>query len=587
MDEEILLIQLRDCFTAGYTFPQFCIDNGIKKPLFVIPGERHATFMWEVYVQFTYDRRITPKFAISNGNVCIANFIAWNNFPPLKIEALAAINLAEYDKVILITNEKSNLSFQNAIYLDELTKYFTSRAYVDIPLLHFLQRNPKVKLLVTNFPLQPVIDDRGAKDIPALMGRLGYSAEDVAILGSEIVTKTNLDGSTTMEDNPNPLVGIKNNQRITTHQPEHYVNKIYFVGTCHQYGINAPFDKTIASYLQKMLVDNNLPYRVENLSQRYFNRYQDLFYNLVKLAPKPNDIIFVYVAGISARSLPLFDVRDAFKFHDYNDVWITHGHSNEVGYKILAEHFFELLTRENFFKDNEFHYPPPPQPPHRYGIPHENSSPATTLFDSEELEAYKKNLRGHRLKIGCLTINANPFHLGHEYLVEYAASRVHKLFILVDSEDKSEFTFEERFELVKRGTEKFSNVEVLPSGKFFASMKTFAGYFNKEQLQDVYVDSTDNAEMFAAEIAPSLGVNIKFDGEEPCDNVTRQYHDNLRILLPRYGIEYCEIPRREIDGEIVSAKTVRAALKAGDFDKLKKIVPSTTYDYLREKYFQK
>ena len=185
-----------------------------------------------------------------------------------------------------------------------------------------------------------------------------------------------------------------------------------------------------------------------------------------------------------------------------------------------------------------------------------------------------------------MTINANPFHLGHEYLVQYAASRVNKLFILVDSEDKTDFSFVERFELVKRGTEQFPNVEVLPSGKFFASMATFSGYFNKESLQDVYVDSTDNAEMFAAEIAPSLGVTIKFDGEEPRDNVTRQYHDNLRNLLPRYGIEYCEIPRREIDGQVISAKSVRAALKVGDFDKIKKLVPKTTYDYLREKFLK-
>ena len=35
MTDEELLIQLEDCFTGGYTLPQYCIDNGIKKPLFV------------------------------------------------------------------------------------------------------------------------------------------------------------------------------------------------------------------------------------------------------------------------------------------------------------------------------------------------------------------------------------------------------------------------------------------------------------------------------------------------------------------------------------------------------------------------
>ena len=35
MDDETRLIVLNDCFTGGYTLPQYCIDNGIKKPLFV------------------------------------------------------------------------------------------------------------------------------------------------------------------------------------------------------------------------------------------------------------------------------------------------------------------------------------------------------------------------------------------------------------------------------------------------------------------------------------------------------------------------------------------------------------------------
>ena len=155
---------------------------------------------------------------------------------------------------------------------------------------------------------------------------------------------------------------------------------------------------------------------------------------------------------------------------------------------------------------------------------------------------------------------------------------------MVVSEDKSEFTFDERFELVRRGTKKFHNVEVLPSGKFVISQRTFSGYFNKENLQDVQVDSSQDVEIFAREIAPALGVTIRFVGEEPEDSVTRQYNENMENILPRYNIKFCEIPRRDINGEIISAKRVRAAIKSGDFDKVKKLVPATTFKYLREKY---
>ena len=204
-----------------------------------------------------------------------------------------------------------------------------------------------------------------------------------------------------------------------------------------------------------------------------------------------------------------------------------------------------------------------------------------------ELDAYKNFLRERRQKIGCIVMNANPFTRGHEYLVEYAAARVDKLFIMVVSEDKSDFTFAERFELVRRGTKDFPNVEVLPSGQFVISQRTFSGYFNKENLQDVQVDSSQDVEIFAREIAPALGVTIRFVGEEPEDNVTRQYNDNMENILPRYNIKFCEIPRRDINGEVISAKNVRTAIKAGDFDKVKALVPATTFEYLREKFGKK
>lgn len=43
-DEEKYITQLRDCFNAGYQFPQYCIENNIKKPLFVGVDENQKFF---------------------------------------------------------------------------------------------------------------------------------------------------------------------------------------------------------------------------------------------------------------------------------------------------------------------------------------------------------------------------------------------------------------------------------------------------------------------------------------------------------------------------------------------------------------
>lgn len=224
---------------------------------------------------------------------------------------------------------------------------------------------------------------------------------------------------------------------------------------------------------------------------------------------------------------------------------------------------------------------------HRFGIPPQFEQGSIEPSVSEELESYKQSLRAKRLSIGALVMNCNPFTLGHRYLVEYAAAKVVKLYIFVVEEDRSEFPFADRIELVRQGVKDLPNVEVLPSGKFIISQTTFSGYFNKAELQDVQVDSSEDVEIFGQEIAPTLGITVRFAGEEPKDNVTRQYNETMKIILPRYGVEFYEIPRKEFDGEPISASSVRAALKVGDFDKIKNLVPDTTFLYLRERYSSK
>ena len=177
-------------------------------------------------------------------------------------------------------------------------------------------------------------------------------------------------------------------------------------------------------------------------------------------------------------------------------------------------------------------------------------------------------------------MNCNPFTFGHQYLVEYAAAKVTRLYIFVVEEDRSAFPFKDRIELVRQGVKHIPNVEVLPSGKFIISQQTFSGYFNKAELQDVAVDSSEDVEIFAKEIAPTLGITIRFAGEEPTDNVTRQYNETMKRILPRYGIEFCEIPRKVFGEEIISASSVRAALQVGDFEKIKQLVPDSTLNYL-------
>ena len=138
--------------------------------------------------------------------------------------------------------------------------------------------------------------------------------------------------------------------------------------------------------------------------------------------------------------------------------------------------------------------------------------------------------------------------------------------------------------LVQKGVSDLLNVTVLPSGKFIISSLTFDAYFTKSELQDKLIDPSQDVEIFAREIAPTLGITVRFAGEEPFDNITRQYNFAMSNLLPRYDIEFLEIPRKESEGGVISASRVRKLLESRDFEAISKLVPNTTLEYLKEKY---
>lgn len=128
------------------------------------------------------------------------------------------------------------------------------------------------------------------------------------------------------------------------------------------------------------------------------------------------------------------------------------------------------------------------------------------------------------------------------------------------------------------------NVEVLPSGKWMISIETFPEYFKKDQLLNEVVDPSKDVKIFGKYICPTLGINTRFVGEEPFDNVTKQYNDTLKRELTKFGVDLIEIQRKEIDGDVISASLVRRLASQNKFDDIKKYVPLATLEYLKNKF---
>ena len=190
--------------------------------------------------------------------------------------------------------------------------------------------------------------------------------------------------------------------------------------------------------------------------------------------------------------------------------------------------------------------------------------------------------KNHDIHIGAIVMNANPFTLGHRYLVEYASQRVKYLYVFVLEEEKSEISYDDRLHMVYLGISDLKNVTVTSGGRNIISSDTFPEYFMKEELQDAEINAYKDIESFALKIAPLYGITDRFFGEEPIDNVTRQYNEQMKLYLPEFYINAVEIPRKKDETGVISASRVRCAIEEKNWGAVSKLVPKTTLKYLKK-----
>ena len=191
-----------------------------------------------------------------------------------------------------------------------------------------------------------------------------------------------------------------------------------------------------------------------------------------------------------------------------------------------------------------------------------------------ELEKTKKE--GN--KIAAVVLNANPFTLGHLYLIEKAAAENDFLHVFMVSEDASLVPFEIRKKLIIEGTGHIKNLIYHDTGPYIISSATFPSYFQKDD--EAVIESHANLDLSVfVRIAEALGINSRYVGEEPKSLVTGIYNKIMAEKLPEHGIECVIVPRKEENGEIISASNVRAAIKNGELEKIKNLVPASTYNF--------
>jgi len=193
------------------------------------------------------------------------------------------------------------------------------------------------------------------------------------------------------------------------------------------------------------------------------------------------------------------------------------------------------------------------------------------------LEGFLASLPRIQGRTGAVVMNADPFTLGHQYLLEQAAAEVDGLYVFVVSEERGRFTPAQRYDMVKAGAAHIPGAVVCQTGGYMVSCATFPAYFIKDSIRAEDARAELDVALFATRIAPGLNITRRFVGSEPYCPVTRKYNALMAAELPRYGIELTELPRK---GGI-SAGRVRAALERGDMEAAREMLPGSSYDYIR------
>lgn len=380
-------------------------------------------------------------------------------------------------------------------------------------------------------------------------------------------------------------VNFINGERYTCDNPKDFINVMYLFGACIVRGAFVEDQYTMGSYLRKLVDDI---YYIKNCGHSLTN----MNYVMRNNKYKEGDVAIIFAYNripFEANGIKVHSVIDAYKrVPDLQDnVWDNLLHCNKIVMKYIADEVYdicksqEVLKKSSDIMNEQINY----NPIIKFGIDSKEIEVPTQLKKwISSVRKYKVESKG---KVGAIVMNCNPFTRGHRYLIEQAKKQVDVLYIFVVEENKSFFDFTDRLKMVKLGVADMDNVIVIPSGKYILSTETLPGYFNKEEQPNVEFDATDDLELFGGVIAKEFGIEVRFAGEEPIDVFTRRYNQFMSNILPEYGVEFFEIPRKQLDGEVISASRVRKCMKEQEYDSVKSLVMPVVYDYLREHYFEK
>ncbi len=394
-------------------------------------------------------------------------------------------------------------------------------------------------------------------------------------------------------DGYSELVNVAEGWRKTCFQPETYKFTIHIYGRCGVFGYAVEDKDTLPSCLQKIVRERDIrviSHSTWGAEDAYI--IQNLCEDLREGVIEEHDMILCYM-----KELPFMDHMKELNIYINDTTEVFHqalgknqvdffdmpGHMNAEGYQFLAEYIVKDLKG-----DLEVQTARTEQTKHI-----KKAKKGNILNEEQEREIgeyihdIKKQLPAgiEDQTAGAVLMNCNPFTRGHRYLIETALKEVDFLYVFVVEEDKSDFSYQDRMNMVRLGVADLDRLIVIPSGRYMASVYTVPDYFFRDMQRQEMIDLSLDVKIFAEYIAPALHITKRFLGTEPVDKVTGRYNETVNKVMPDYGITVKVVERLETEKESISAKSVRALIEQQNEEGLKALIPDSTMEYLKRKGF--
>lgn len=372
------------------------------------------------------------------------------------------------------------------------------------------------------------------------------------------------DGIGKLKDSSSTFYNVINGERKTVGQPHNCDRNLYFYGPCFIYGHYVEDKYTIESLIQQFVNEDGYAVKVINKGGLYDGKLDLEMAYIMDTSLKKGDIIVLYANNQMIEGVVNIDLMDVLQANEVSVSWMADApwHCNHKINLLYAHAIYSVIKPI---------------------ISQRNQWPTPLIKQREDyvkliyIDKYFAGFNGFQYdKVGSIVMNCNPFTFGHRFLIEQAMKTVDYLIVFVVEENRSVFSFNERFAMVSEGVEDLKNIKVVPSGPFILSQTTFPEYFVKEADEDIVENTENDIILFAEKIAPYLNIKYRFVGTEKDDNVTREYNNAMKRVLPKYNIHLIEILRKEHNDKSISASLVRNHLEHNNTEDLEGLIPSST-----------